>query len=95
MGIEPTAKSPEETAFSTMGGAESGASAMPTPSIDTGLASLSAAWPTLPEPIPAGILAMVWAAGTAPNQPLLSDYFVGRFSRRSKDALDSRYPWCR
>ena len=63
MGIEPTVNSPENTAFSVQGGAESGALGTQTPAIDPALATLIDAWPTLPEPIRAGILAMVRAAG--------------------------------
>jgi hypothetical protein len=63
MGIEPPAKSPEETALLAVGGAESGTPATQTGPIDPGLASLIDAWPNLPDPIRAGILAMVRAAG--------------------------------
>jgi hypothetical protein len=63
MGIEPPATFPENTAVSGQGGAEFGAPATPSPAIDPGLAALIDAWPTLPEPIRAGILAMIRAAG--------------------------------
>jgi len=63
MGIEPTANSTEKTSPPPDGGAISGAPAKPTSSVDPSLASLIDAWPTLPEPIRAGILARVWAAG--------------------------------
>lgn len=48
-----------KTAITPEGGAESGAP----PKIDPNLGSLIDAWPSLPEPIRAGILAMVQAAG--------------------------------
>jgi hypothetical protein len=45
------------------GGAESGALGHESTAIDPALKSLIDAWPTLPEAIRAGILAMVRAAG--------------------------------
>ena len=60
MGIEPQTNSPENPACPAPGGAESGAL---TPNISPALAALIDAWPTLPEAIRAGILAMVRAAG--------------------------------
>jgi len=63
MGIEPHHHSPENSTNPAACGADSGA---PTPSntiIDPALAALIDAWPTLPDAIRAGILAMVRAAG--------------------------------
>jgi hypothetical protein len=63
MGIEPTAISKEYNTLPAKGGAESGALNLIKPSIDPDLASLINAWPKLAEPIRAGILAMIRAAG--------------------------------
>jgi hypothetical protein len=63
MGIEPNQHSPEEYTNPAPGGAKSGALDPEKAAIDPALASLIDAWPTLPEPIRAGILAMVRAAG--------------------------------
>jgi hypothetical protein len=63
MGIEPPPSSPENTAFPAQRGAKSGAPTPTRPNIDPALAALIDAWPTLPEAIRAGILAMVRAAG--------------------------------
>ena len=62
-GIEPLANSPENTANPAPGGAKNGALTSTSPTIDPALAALIDAWPTLPEAIRAGILAMVRAAG--------------------------------
>jgi hypothetical protein len=62
MGIEPTADSPENDAIRVQGGAESGAFIAPDQPVDPNLAQLVKAWSSLPEPIWAGILAMVAAA---------------------------------
>ena len=51
MGIEPTTKTPENPAFPHQGGVESGALAPEKPAIDPALASIIAAWPTLPKHI--------------------------------------------
>jgi hypothetical protein len=58
MGIEPCTNSPGNTALSADGGAESGA---PTPA-DPDLTRLVDAWPTLPPPIRAAVLALVETA---------------------------------
>lgn len=63
MGIEPHAHSPENTTNPNSGGAKSGALTPANPNIDTSLAMVIDAWPTLPEALRAGILAMVRAAG--------------------------------
>jgi hypothetical protein len=62
-GIEPTAKSSEDPTLFGCGGAESGEPTSADLNIDSGLAALIDAWPTLAEPIRAGILALVRAAG--------------------------------
>ncbi|HKA55972.1 MAG TPA: hypothetical protein VKJ47_20160 [Candidatus Binatia bacterium] len=62
MGIEPTANSPENSTNPAQGVAKSGALTPTKPNIDPALAALIDAWPTLPEAIRAGILAMVRAA---------------------------------
>jgi hypothetical protein len=54
---------PEKTTLSAKGGAESGALTVTSLNIDPGLASLINAWPNLPEPLRAGILAMIRATG--------------------------------
>lgn len=59
-GIEPPALLAGETALSERGGAESGALRKATFVSD--LAMLIAAWPDLPQPIKAGILALVHAS---------------------------------
>jgi hypothetical protein len=53
----------EKTALLAQAGAESGALTPTSPHIDPALTALISAWPTLPEAIRAGILAMVRAAG--------------------------------
>lgn len=58
-GIRTTPEFPEETTLLERRGAESGALA----STDPDLALLIKAWQNLPDPIKAGILAMVRAAG--------------------------------
>jgi hypothetical protein len=63
MGIESPAKSSEKSALSSEGSAKSGALATQSGPIDLDLASLIHAWPALPEPIRAGILAMIRATG--------------------------------
>jgi hypothetical protein len=63
MGIEPHADSPGNSINPAPGGAKSGAPSPENAAIDPALAALIEAWPTLPEPIRAGILAMVQAAG--------------------------------
>jgi hypothetical protein len=63
MGVEPTPDSLGNATICAQGGAKSGALAPQQPIIDPALAALIDAWPTLPESIRAGILAMVRAAG--------------------------------
>jgi hypothetical protein len=55
--------SQEKTALLEQGGAKSGAPTFANLSIAPELAALIDAWPNLPEPIKAGILALVQAAG--------------------------------
>jgi hypothetical protein len=62
-GIRTLHEIPAKTALAVEGGAKSGALATEPRSIDPGLANLIDAWPTLPEAIRAGILALVRAAG--------------------------------
>ena len=62
-GLEPSANLLGNPTNPAPGGAESGALAPKTPAIDPALAALIDAWPTLPDAIRAGILAMVRAAG--------------------------------
>jgi hypothetical protein len=61
-GIRTLPEIPAKTALSVEGGAKSGALATEPRSTDPGLANLIDAWPKLPEPIRAGILAMIRAA---------------------------------
>jgi hypothetical protein len=62
-GNRTSPENPKKTALSEQRGTESGTVATdPTP-IDPDLAKIIDAWPTLPEPIRAGILAMIRAAG--------------------------------
>jgi len=64
-GLEHTPDSPKNTHNPESGGAESGASGAqtpPTPPADPALTRLVEAWPTLPDPIRAGILAMIDAS---------------------------------
>jgi hypothetical protein len=63
MGIEPTQHSLENCTNRAPGGAKSGALAPERPAIDPALAALIDAWPTLPEAIRAGIVALVRASG--------------------------------
>jgi hypothetical protein len=62
-GIRTPTEILEKIPIPAEGGAKSGALAIQTGSIDPALATLIEAWPKLPEPIRAGILAMVRAAG--------------------------------
>jgi hypothetical protein len=62
-GIRTTRVFPEEPALPADRGAQSGAPATQTRPADPDLAALVVAWPNLPEPIKAGILAMIRAAG--------------------------------
>jgi hypothetical protein len=62
MGIEPTPRSAEDSTNPARGGAESGALTPYSAALDPGLSALVDAWSTLPEPIRAGILALVEAA---------------------------------
>jgi hypothetical protein len=52
-----------KTAVRQAGGAESGALGAPMAPLDPDLAAVVDAWPTLPEPIRAGILGMIRTAG--------------------------------
>ncbi|MBM4225847.1 MAG: hypothetical protein FJ167_13985, partial [Gammaproteobacteria bacterium] len=61
-GFEPSANLSQNLNNSQQGGAKCGALDSESRPIDPELAELVAAWPTLPEPIRAGILAMVRAA---------------------------------
>ena len=63
-GLEHTPNSPKNTHNPELGGAESGADCTNplTPGADSNLARLIEAWPTLPEPIRAGIVAMIDAS---------------------------------
>ena len=67
-GLEHTLNSSEQHAVSEIGGAESGAVAAETSSIDPDLQAVIEAWPMLPEAIKAGILAMARAASVAGQQ---------------------------
>jgi len=62
MGIEPPADSPGKTQVSEMCGAKSGAPATLTGLVDPDLRRILAAWPSLPTPIRAAILALVGTA---------------------------------
>ncbi|MCX7699889.1 MAG: hypothetical protein N2039_03340 [Gemmataceae bacterium] len=63
MGIEPPTNFPKKTTNPAPSGAKSGALAPEKPAIDPALAAIIDVWPTLSEPMRAGILAMVNAAG--------------------------------
>ncbi len=63
MGIEPTQYIRQNSANPAPRGAKSGAVTPTVPDTDPLLAALIDAWPTLPEPIQAGIIAMVRATG--------------------------------
>jgi hypothetical protein len=63
MGIEPRGNSPKKAALLTEGGAKPGALDPKSTAIDPALTTLIDAWPTLPDAIRAGILALVQAAG--------------------------------
>jgi hypothetical protein len=62
-GIRTLRELPYKTTLFAEGGAESGAVAAETRPIDPDFAALIDAWPTLPQAIRAGILALVRAAG--------------------------------
>jgi hypothetical protein len=62
-GIRTSSQSSAKSVGFGQGGAESGAPAPESTPIDPALAALIDAWPTLSEPLRAGILAMVRAAG--------------------------------
>ena len=61
MGIETPANAPDHNTLSTVNGAKSGAFST-SPEIDPALAALINAWPSLPQPVRAGIIAMVKAS---------------------------------
>ena len=61
-GLEPSAFSSEKTAIPQTGGAESGAVGARNSPIDSRLRAVIEAWPTLPDAVKAGILAIVEAA---------------------------------
>jgi hypothetical protein len=63
MGIEPPAPISKNSTNPAPSGAEPGALNREKPVIDPDLTALINAWPALPEPIRAGILAMIRAAG--------------------------------
>ena len=63
--IEQYPNSPQKTALSERGGAESGAVAARNGPIDPDLALIIEVWPGLPEETKAGILAMVRTSGDA------------------------------
>jgi hypothetical protein len=63
VGFEHHLDSAENRAILAQGSAESGAPTLANLSIPPELAALIDAWPRLPEPIKAGILALVRAAG--------------------------------
>ena len=58
-GFEPPQDFPGETTVSEQGGAGSGARAALTAVADPDLAAVVDAWPTLPEVVKAGVMAMV------------------------------------
>ena len=62
-GLEPATRSPENFTNPAPSGAKSGALDPQVRAIDPALATLIYAWPTIPEAIKAGILAMIRAAG--------------------------------
>lgn len=62
-GLESNPKSSRNDRVGNQGGAESGALGAREAPLDPQLAAVARAWPTLPEPIKAGILAMIRAAG--------------------------------
>lgn len=79
-GIRIITNSPRNTANPDTDGAESGALAIHAPN-DPALATLMFVWPTLPNAIRAGILAMVGAAGgstEAVNAGVYSDNYSDR-----------------
>ncbi|MBU0641123.1 MAG: hypothetical protein KKB50_19870 [Planctomycetes bacterium] len=61
-GLEQGAKTPDETAISTEGAAKSGASDGKSAAFGPDLRSTVEAWPTLPDALKTGILAMVRAS---------------------------------
>jgi hypothetical protein len=65
-GFEPTPKTPRKTHISAQGGALSGARGgarlLPEDTGDPDLQQLIDAWPTLPEAVKAGIMAMIRSA---------------------------------
>jgi hypothetical protein len=61
MGIEPNANMLGKTRILGEGGAKSGAPEAKLPAIDPALAALIEAWPTLPEAVRDGVVAMVKA----------------------------------
>lgn len=64
-GIEHSQKLSRNRGVGNRSGAESGALGAQTGPNDPRLAAVIGAWPSLPEPIKAGILAMIRAAGGA------------------------------
>lgn len=68
VGLEPTrnpANPAEKRQIAQAGGAKASLAVFPTLPVDADLRALMKAWPAMPEPIKAGILAMVKAASGA------------------------------
>lgn len=61
-GLETVANSPQKTGNSSRGGAESGAVDARSGAFDPELQTIVDAWPSLPDTVKAGILAMVKSA---------------------------------
>ena len=61
-GLEPVVKSSQKTDVSPIGGAESGAVGAQSASFDADLRHIIEHWPSLPDDVKAGIVAMVRAA---------------------------------
>jgi len=62
VGLEPRQEIPEKPTVSEAGGAESGAQRAPTGQFEPDLQQLIDVWPTLPDALKTGILAMVTTA---------------------------------
>src|SRR5262245_20748709 len=89
MGIEPHTNSPEYPTNPALGDAKSGALAHSS-TVDPAVALLVDAWPTLPEPIKAGILGMIRAVGSAvPGTSTPSTSTEGVKVERNSDSVDA------
>jgi hypothetical protein len=91
-GVEQAVNSSKKTRYSQCRGAKSGALGPKETPIDLGLKTVVEAWPTLPEAIKAGMLAMIKAAAGRAAESLLVDYCIPGLGSSSPQACARRRP---